>query len=501
MIALSYVIAGITLDNDFKLDDNTPTLKHVWCGISGLLLTLSSISNYGVALALSIEFFTSLRLTNPAARQNIWIKRINVILTFFIPILSVILSIMVLMASHDRIFETIDTGGICNVASHGSSRVALFVLRILPEYLPIYPSCVLSVLTLFPVAKKIFRSTRIRESITIPMSIIKQKSSDSSSTRVSRPTRAGPPPNSTGASNAKPVIPRNALVRIGLWCCLLIVLCSPMATMMMYYHIRYLIDGNQSYELNHLPNSDSFLSRNLNSLLMCLNMTLFLACFGTGEFANKQYQELWSKIFRILFCGRCERKSDHLPISFDIVIPPSYRSNSSNRVSPSVSYGSTPSSPPPVYGKFHKTTSYFVPSDVRRDSAASNMNTTVISLDPRYRRMPLKHSQSSHCYQHSLDDWPPVENSIANIEVDGLNNANWPLVEGPFVNSGQPVYDMENSYGDGDKRDTKHHDDNRCKENVTNNGEYDESRPLRDEKTLDTSDLTIAIPEKAKLPP
>lgn len=143
LIALSYVIAGISLPNDFTLD-NASRQQHIWCGISGLLLSLTSISNAGVALALSIELYISLRSTNLVIRRNIWIKRLNWALIFYIPAISIVSSIIVLIINHDRIFETIDTGGICQVATHGSKKIALFLLRVLPEYLAIYPSGVFS---------------------------------------------------------------------------------------------------------------------------------------------------------------------------------------------------------------------------------------------------------------------------------------------------------------------------------------------------------------------
>src|SRR5437764_15386022 len=92
-LSLSYVIGGWTLHNDLTIEEAS-IIQYVWCGISGVLLSLSSIANAGLALALSIELFVSLSLTNPAARQDPRIKRSNIILAFVMPVLSVLISII-----------------------------------------------------------------------------------------------------------------------------------------------------------------------------------------------------------------------------------------------------------------------------------------------------------------------------------------------------------------------------------------------------------------------
>src|SRR5204863_2436500 len=136
--------------------------QRLWCGIGGVLLSLSSVANAGLALALSTELFVSLRLTNPAARQDPRIKRSNIILAFVIPLLSVLISIITLIVDGDKVFINFDDGGICEVSRHGTRRGVLFVFRNLPEYLPIYPSCVLSVLALIPIAQKVFENRRLQ---------------------------------------------------------------------------------------------------------------------------------------------------------------------------------------------------------------------------------------------------------------------------------------------------------------------------------------------------
>ncbi|CAG8777969.1 5580_t:CDS:1, partial [Dentiscutata heterogama] len=68
-MAVSFVLTGILLQNDFSLSTAT-TFEHVWCGICGFLYSLSSISNFGVALALSTELFVSLGLSNPITNRN-----------------------------------------------------------------------------------------------------------------------------------------------------------------------------------------------------------------------------------------------------------------------------------------------------------------------------------------------------------------------------------------------------------------------------------------------
>ena len=216
-LSLSYVIGGITLHNDFSID-KASTSERVWCGIGGVLLSLSSVANAGLALALSIELFVSLRLTNPAARQDPRIKRSNIILAFVIPLLSVLISIITLIVDGDKVFINFDDGGICEVSRHGARRGVLFVFRNLPEYLPIYPSCVLSVLALIPIAQKVFENRRLQNSLSMPWTL-ENKIPEASVL----PTREGPPPNPFVPSNAKMLLPRNVLLRMGLWCCLLII--------------------------------------------------------------------------------------------------------------------------------------------------------------------------------------------------------------------------------------------------------------------------------------
>ncbi|CAB4444065.1 unnamed protein product [Rhizophagus irregularis] len=303
-LSLSYVIGGIVLGNDNFNIDNALTYQQVWCAISGSILTLSSISNAGLALALSIELYVSLRLTNPAARQDPRIIRLNLVLAFIMPIISVLISVMILGINGDRIFTNFDDGGICEISRHGNQRIILFIVRTLPEYLPIYPSCVLSVLALIPVAQKVFENRRLQNSLSIPWAIEKEPPT------YALPTRGGPPPNPSIPPNARMLLPRNVLLRMGLWCCLLIIFGIPTSIILLKTNIVYLINGIQ--KLSYLPDIDiTFWKKNGNTLHMVVTMALFLLCFGTGEFANEQYCELWTKILGFLFCRQRSKSSKH----------------------------------------------------------------------------------------------------------------------------------------------------------------------------------------------
>ncbi|CAG8636399.1 7559_t:CDS:2, partial [Dentiscutata heterogama] len=254
IISVSFVLAGIFLPNDFSLKDAS-TFEHVWCGISGFLYSLSSISNYGVALALSTELYISLGLASPVTKRNdVKIRRLNIFLTVVIPIASIALSLTMLAVHHDPMFAVIGTGGICTVSRHSIYRTPLFFVRTVPEFLPIYPSCVLSVITVIPVARKVYRTYRFRETFALPwQSRISPKPSQI------RSTRAGPPPN-TASSSPKPTIPRNVLLR------------------------------------------------------MASCMILFLLCFGTGEFATEQYGILWTKILSFICCSPPKIQSHQIEI-------------------------------------------------------------------------------------------------------------------------------------------------------------------------------------------
>jgi hypothetical protein len=297
-LSLSYVIGGLTFGNrDFTIEKAT-TYEQVWCGISGSILTLSSIANSGLALALSIELYVSLRLTNPAARQDPRIIRLNLILAFIMPIISVLVSVMILGINGDKIFTKLDDGGICEISRHGDQRIILFIFRTLPEYLPIYPSCVLSVLALIPVAQKVFENRRLQNSLSIPWAI------DIEIPTYALPTRGGPPPNPSIPPNARMLLPRNVLLRMGLWCFLLIIFGIPTSILLLKTNVECLISGIP--KLSYLPDVDiPFWRKNGNTLHMVLTMALFLLCFGTGEFANEQYCELWTKILGCLFCRYC----------------------------------------------------------------------------------------------------------------------------------------------------------------------------------------------------
>ncbi|RIA84243.1 hypothetical protein C1645_880047 [Glomus cerebriforme] len=340
ILSLSYVIGGIVLHNNFTVE-NATTYEHVWCGISGLLLTLSSIANAGLALALSIELYVSLRLTNPAARQDPRIIRLNIFLAFGMPILAVLSSIIILGIENDRIFTNFDDGGICEIARHGSQNVLLFIFRTLPEYLSIYPSCILSVLALIPVAQKVFENRRLQNSLSIPWAIEKEPES------YSLPTRGGPPPNPSIPPNARMLLPRNVLLRMGLWCCLLILFGIPTSIILLKTNIQCLINGIP--RLNYLPDVEiSYWKRNGNTIHMLLTMALFLLCFGTGAFANEQYCELWTRILSFIFCRYKLKPSKYKTraLEFEIVQP-------SNRVTPtSTTYTSYVSNTPPTQSTF-----------------------------------------------------------------------------------------------------------------------------------------------------
>ncbi|CAJ0645032.1 4506_t:CDS:10, partial [Entrophospora sp. SA101] len=301
LLSLSFVLAGIFLPTKFKIEDATKS-EYTWCGISGILFSISSVANYGMALALSVELYVSLRVTNPAARKEPLIQRLNFVLAYILPLLSIILSIIVLLAYDDNVFETIDAGGICEVSRHGKNLLALFFLRTLTEYLAIFPSCVLSVLSLIPVAKVVFKNRKLQFSMTGPCSISKE----STKPNTTITTRAGPPPNSSTSANHKYLLPRNVLIRMGLWCSLLILLGIPTSVIVLYRNIKNLTDPtNTDLSFYLSPGQTDFLAIYGFTLHMVLSNGLFLLCFGTGKFANEQYRILWTTILqKIFFCCR-----------------------------------------------------------------------------------------------------------------------------------------------------------------------------------------------------
>ncbi|CAG8669760.1 27891_t:CDS:2 [Gigaspora margarita] len=330
-MSVSFVLAGIFLPNDFNLSTAT-TFEHTWCGICGFLLSLSSISNHGVALALSTELYISLALA-PIAKQNDGkIRRLNIFLTGVIPILCIALSLLTLALHDNSIFEVIDTGGICQVSRQGDYRAILFFVRTVPEYLPLYPSCVLS------------------ESFQLPwQSRISPKPS------VIRSTRAGPPPN-TASSSPKPIIPRNVLIRMASWCCLLLISGIPMATLILIENIHYVIHNNH-FKIIDNP----FWDRNGITLHMCFSMILFLICFGTGEFATEQYGILWTKILGFICCSSPKNQLSH-QIEIEVVDPSSLNSDMNPESSSSIpiSFISSPQvtyirSAPTEYNYVHST--------------------------------------------------------------------------------------------------------------------------------------------------
>nr|CAG8449759.1 8498_t:CDS:2 [Entrophospora candida] len=301
LLSLSFVLAGIFLPTKFKIEDATKS-QFTWCGISGILFSISSVANYGMALALSVELYVSLRVTNPAARKEPLIQRLNFVLAYILPSLSILLSIIVLLAYDDNVFETIDAGGICEVSRHGKNLLALFFLRTLTEYLAIFPSCVLSVLSLIPVAKVVFKNRKLQFSMTGPCSISKE----STKPNTTITTRAGPPPNSSTSANHKYLLPRNVLIRMGLWCSLLILLGIPTSVIVLYRNIKNLTDPtNTDLSFYLSPGQTDFLAIYGFTLHMVLSNGLFLLCFGTGKFANEQYRILWTTILqKIFFCCR-----------------------------------------------------------------------------------------------------------------------------------------------------------------------------------------------------
>ncbi|CAH1756900.1 9366_t:CDS:10, partial [Entrophospora sp. SA101] len=316
LLSLSFVLAGIFLPTKFKIEDATKS-EYTWCGISGILFSISSVANYGMALALSVELYVSLRVTNPAARKEPLIQRLNFVLAYILPLLSIILSIIVLLAYDDNVFETIDAGGICEVSRHGKNLLALFFLRTLTEYLAIFPSCVLSVLSLIPVAKVVFKNRKLQFSMTGPCSISKE----STKPNTTITTRAGPPPNSSTSANHKYLLPRNVLIRMGLWCSLLILLGIPTSVIVLYRNIKNLTDPtNTDLSFYLSPGQTDFLAIYGFTLHMVLSNGLFLLCFGTGKFANEQYRILWTTILqKIFFCCRPKSRIPSSQIEFDMI--------------------------------------------------------------------------------------------------------------------------------------------------------------------------------------
>ncbi|CAI2182717.1 6158_t:CDS:2 [Funneliformis geosporum] len=329
--SLSYVVGGITLYNGFKIE-NATTAEFYACLISGLALSLSSVAIAGLALALSVELFVSLRLTNPSARQDPTIKRMNICLAFFVPFISIFSGIIILLSGGDIVSANFDNGGVCEVSRHGKYRIVLFIFRTLPEYLLNIPASILSVFALIPVAKKVFENRRLQNSLSIPWAIDKEPIESSV-----LPTRGGPPPNPSIPPNAKMLLPRNVLLRMGLWCCLLIIFGIPTSIVIIKKSIEYLINGNA--QLNYFPIDTPFWQRNGHALYMILSSSLFLLCFGTGEFANKQYRDFWIIIFGYIFCRPKRTKTSkhqykhNSRTDFEIYNPSSSH-NSYNRVSP-----------------------------------------------------------------------------------------------------------------------------------------------------------------------
>jgi len=245
------------------------------------------------------------------------IQRLNFVLAYILPLLSIILSIIVLLAYDDNVFETIDAGGICEVSRHGKNLLALFFLRTLTEYLPIFPSCVLSVLSLIPVAKVVFKNRRLQFSITGPRSTSKE--STKQTTTIT--TRAGPPPNPSTSANHKYLLPRNVLIRMGLWCSLLILLGIPTSVVVLYRNIENLTDPtNTDLSFYLSPGQTDFLAIYGFTLHMVLSNGLFLLCFGTGKFANEQYRILWTTILQnIFFCCQPKSRIPSSQIEFDMI--------------------------------------------------------------------------------------------------------------------------------------------------------------------------------------
>ncbi|CAG8603415.1 10948_t:CDS:2, partial [Dentiscutata heterogama] len=232
-------------------------------------------------------------LSNPITNRNdVNIRRLNIFLTVVIPILSITSSLIMLYLHHNPLFEVIDTGGICSISRHGDYRLLLFIIRTVPEFVPIYPACILSVITVIPVVGRVFSTYRSRESFALPW-----QSKISPKPGPLRSTRAGPPPE-TASISTRPTIPPNVLLRMGSWCCLLIISGIPDATIKFIENIHYVIYNN---DIKIIDNP--FWNRNGTTLHMCLSMILFLLCFGTGEFATKQYGILWTKIIGFICCS------------------------------------------------------------------------------------------------------------------------------------------------------------------------------------------------------
>ncbi|CAG8500232.1 4957_t:CDS:2 [Ambispora gerdemannii] len=341
LISLSFVISGLFLPNDFTTfptnnDEEKTTLWHnLVCAISGVLLSANMIANYTTALALSIELFITLRRKQRATRTSEGLKKLYCFLCLVLPYAAALTGLVILLVNHDRVFDSAPESGVCTIARHGTNRIGLFMVLSLPEFLPIYPAAILSALALIPVGKKVFKTRQFTSSLDGP---IKQQAR-----AMTRVTRGGPPPVSH--SNPKTIIPKNVLIRMGLWCGLLIISGVPTCTILLARSIQYLMTPSEDNEtairlLRVFPDNRNFLSTNEIELKMLLSIILFLICFGTGRFAFEQYEELWQKICKTIFQNPFTilRKRKEGPPgeqnSMEIVLPEYQQQNSNNGAKP-----------------------------------------------------------------------------------------------------------------------------------------------------------------------
>ncbi|CAG8435932.1 8605_t:CDS:2 [Ambispora gerdemannii] len=321
LFSFSIILAAIaTAGNEYRDIDNFTILQKVLCGISGSILSSQQTSNFTVSLALSIDLYMTLVKGKEAGKRLKWVFRV---LCLIVPYFLVLLNILVVTLlsrgeSSSFAFDTIESVDVCQVRTHvANNQWTIFLVRILPVNLPIFPAFVLSFMAIIPFAIKLFETRHLKQptrssftpttgqqTLAQTPNIITPRleygfsssitSNDTNPTMQKKYGNYGSNNNiqqqgyslssDSTAANEK-IMTRTIAGRMYIWCFIVSCLDLPMSIM---GFIGYFQDDD---------NSD-FITR-LKLLLELIVHCLIFLVFATGNYANEQYRSIWSLLWSL----------------------------------------------------------------------------------------------------------------------------------------------------------------------------------------------------------
>ncbi|CAG8555513.1 14095_t:CDS:2 [Ambispora leptoticha] len=293
-IILAVATAGISTATDDALDNFT-MLQKVLCGISGSILSAQHTSNFTVSLALSIDLYMTLVKGKEAGKKLKWVYRALCLIAPYLLTFLNILVVVLLNKGEEPSFELLESLSVCQVRTHVANnryQWTIFLVRIVPTYLPIFPAFVLSFMAIIPFAIKLFETRYLKQptqatELPTPVQSPKleygfqheqqrRRYSLSDDTIVQRTV-------ATTAANEK-ILTRSIAGRMYIWCFIVSCLDLPISIMGFIEFFQY---------------DDRRFTGSVKIILELVVHCLIFLVFATGNYANEQYRGIWTLLWNL----------------------------------------------------------------------------------------------------------------------------------------------------------------------------------------------------------